>query len=97
MRLFDAHNHLQDDRLLPWIGGILASLPGSGLVVAVVNGSCEEDWEAVAKLARRHSWIKPSFGLHPWYVKERTEKYCVVLQTLQVPAAVETAWEVQPA
>lgn len=80
MRLFDAHNHLQDDRLQPWIDGILSSLPESGLVLAVVNGSCEEDWEAVAALANKHPWIKPSFGLHPWYVKERTPQWKAILQ-----------------
>ena len=75
MRLSDAHNHLQDHRLLPWIDEILASLPESGVVAAVVNGSCEDDWETVAALAKKHPWIKPSFGLHPWHVKGRTPQW----------------------
>lgn len=70
--LFDAHNHLQDDRLLPWREEILSTLPGNGLEEAVVNGSEEADWPAVAELARRHAWVRPAFGLHPWYVKDRT-------------------------
>lgn len=72
MRLYDAHNHLQDERLRPWLPGILASLPELGVTCAVVNGTREEDWEAVARLARAHAWIKPSFGLHPWHVKTRS-------------------------
>jgi TatD DNase family protein len=38
----------------------------------VVNGSCESDWPQVAALARRYPEVLPSFGYHPWYVRERT-------------------------
>lgn len=75
MKLYDAHNHLQDERLRPWIADILDAMPSDGIQCAVVNGSSEEDWEDVARLAREHSWIKPSFGLHPWYVKERSSRW----------------------
>jgi len=34
----------------------------------VVNGTCEEDWAAVAELAGRFPWVIPSFGVHPWKV-----------------------------
>lgn len=70
--LFDAHNHLQDDRLSLWREQLLAAVPAAGIEEAVVNGSEEADWPAVAELARRHPWVRPAFGLHPWYVKERT-------------------------
>lgn len=70
--LYDAHNHLQDDRLDPWREKIIATMPQTGLAEMVVNGSCEEDWPQVAELARRAPWIRPAFGVHPWYVKERT-------------------------
>jgi TatD DNase family protein len=79
MNLYDAHNHLQDERLRPWVGDILQSLPATGVQRAVVAGSAEDDWEAVAALARQHSWIKPSFGLHPWYVSERSPHWKEVL------------------
>ena len=68
--LYDAHNHLQDDRLDPWRDQIISMMPQTGLAEMVVNGSCEEDWSQVAELARQHAWIRPAFGLHPWYVKE---------------------------
>lgn len=71
-RLYDAHNHLQDGRLQPFLADLLERLPSQGILCAVVNGSSEEDWESVADLARSHSWILPSFGLHPWYVRERS-------------------------
>jgi TatD DNase family protein len=72
LRLYDAHNHLQDDRLKPFLGELMKELPLKGVHCAVVNGSCEDDWETVACLARLHPWIWPSFGLHPWYVHERS-------------------------
>ena len=70
--LYDAHNHYQDTRLDRDREVILKALPELGISEAVVNGSAEDDWEDMAKLAREHGWLKPSFGLHPWYVKERT-------------------------
>lgn len=78
--LFDAHNHLQDDRLDPWREEIIATAPQTGLAEMIVNGSCEEDWPQVAELARSHSWIRPAFGLHPWYVKERTPAWLDTLR-----------------
>ncbi len=69
MKLIEAHNHLHDARLLPHLAGILPTL---NLQCAVVNGTSERDWSAVAALAARHSWVLPSFGLHPWHVAERS-------------------------
>src|SRR6516162_8850075 len=72
MRLYDAHSHLQDERLASHLDGILAAPACAGIVRMVVNGSCEEDWPAVLDLSRRDSRVLPSFGYHPWYVHERT-------------------------
>lgn len=69
--LFDAHNHLQDERLDPWREEIVAGMAASGIGEMIVNGSCEEDWPQVAELAWKHAWVRPAFGLHPWYVKDR--------------------------
>ncbi len=70
--LLDSHNHLHDARLLPWRAEMLADLPTLGLRSAVVNGTREDDWADVASLAAATPWVLPSFGLHPWYVNERT-------------------------
>ncbi len=72
LRFYDAHNHLQDVRLGPDTAAIVAAATHAGVVRMVVNGSCEEDWPAVLELARRHPCVLPSFGYHPWYVRERT-------------------------
>jgi TatD DNase family protein len=39
----------------------------------------ENDWAEVAKLAKEHSWIRPSFGLHPWRIKERSANWKAAL------------------
>ena len=70
--LLDAHNHLHDSRLAQWLPEILAELPALGIGRAVVNGTSENDWIAVASLASAHPWVRPSFGLHPWHVNERS-------------------------
>lgn len=75
MRYYDAHNHLQDERLAPFLDEILAALPKSGIARMVVNGSCEEDWPQVAQLAARCPQVLPSFGYHPWYVHECTSNW----------------------
>jgi TatD DNase family protein len=62
----DAHNHLQDEALLPYRERLLQELPALGCDGMVVNGTNEEDWVEVAALASRADWIIPSFGLHPW-------------------------------
>ena len=72
MKLIDAHNHLADARLLPHLPAILPMLD---LECAVVNGTREGDWPAVAALASEHAWVLPSFGLHPWHVAGRTSRW----------------------
>lgn len=80
--LYDAHNHLQDERLDPWRDKIIAQMPQSGIAEMIVNGSSEEDWPAVAKLAHEHTWVRPAIGLHPWYVKERGPNWLATLRDL---------------
>lgn len=75
MRLYDAHNHLQDERFAGAQEALLSAAMRQGVVCMVVNGSCEEDWPAVLDLAKKHPQVLPSFGYHPWYVRERTEKW----------------------
>ncbi len=75
MKLLDAHNHLHDPRLTPHLPAILPELARLGVTRAVVNGSRDADWPAVAALAREQSFVMPSFGLHPWHVAERSAEW----------------------
>jgi len=75
VNLLDAHNHLHDARLAPHHQAILAELRRLQVTRAVVNGTREDDWEAVAALAREHDFVIPSFGLHPWYIAKRGARW----------------------
>jgi TatD DNase family protein len=65
-RLYDAHNHLQDDRFGGRQAELLAACRQTGLARMVVNGACEADWPQVLALAQAHPEVLPSFGYHPW-------------------------------
>lgn len=86
---YDAHNHLQDGSLAPHLDQIGRQVEALGLAGAVVNGTCEEDWSAVAALARRFTWIHPSYGLHPWDAGNRSSAWIARLRECLVrdPAA----------
>jgi len=47
----------------------------------------------VLELARRHSFVLPSFGLHPWYLEQRTDQWIDALNRHldAVPSAVGEA------
>jgi TatD DNase family protein len=77
----DAHNHLHDPRLPRLDVEFVASLRALGIERAVVNGTREDDWPEVARLAREFpGFVIPSFGLHPWFVAERSEHWLVKLR-----------------
>ena len=90
MRLYDAHNHLQDDRLAGRQAECVAAAVAEGVVRMVVNGACERDWPLVLELARAHPQVLPSFGCHPWYVGQRSPEWRQHLIEFldQVPSAV---------
>ena len=75
MRLIDAHNHLQDERLASALPAILETCAAENVMHMVVNGSGEDDWPRVLSLAREHRAVVPSFGCHPWYLQERTPEW----------------------
>jgi TatD DNase family protein len=70
--LYDSHNHLQDAALTAHREAIAAELNSLGVAKMVVNGTQERDWVEVQALARRDGNVLPSFGLHPWFVRERS-------------------------
>jgi TatD DNase family protein len=90
MTLYDAHNHLQDDRLKPHLDAVMAAVQAEPIARMVVNGACEADWPDVLALAQRFPKVLPSFGYHPWYVKECTPQWREKLLDYlgQVPSAI---------
>jgi TatD DNase family protein len=74
MHLFDSHCHLQDQRILKNINGILSRAVDAGVAKMVCCGSSEDDWEQVLDIYEKNrGLIIPAFGIHPWYVAQRSE------------------------
>lgn len=90
LHLYDAHNHLQDERFGGRQTELLAACAQVGMVRLVVNGSCEKDWPQVLGLAKQFPQVLPSFGYHPWYIHERTTDWLMTLERFldQTPSAV---------
>ena len=90
MKFYDAHNHLQDDRLHGLLPAIIETVRAEPIGKMVVNGACEEDWPDVLALAKKYPQVLPSFGYHPWYIKARTADWRKNLVSFldQVPSAV---------
>lgn len=73
--LIDAHLHLQDNRLdgvRPQMGRLFKS---ENIGRLVVNGTRESDWGGVADCSNTFSQVLPSFGLHPWWLNQRSRNW----------------------
>ena len=76
--LFDSHNHLQH---FGEPAEIIREMRAAGIGGCTVNGTCEDDWEAVAKLAEEFpGFVRPAFGLHPWHARKRSGKWLQALE-----------------
>ncbi|XP_047173899.1 uncharacterized metal-dependent hydrolase YabD [Vigna umbellata] len=80
MRLLDAHCHLQDPRIFSKAQQIIKTTQDTGVVYFVVNGVCEQDWHSVKHMAETFPCVIPCFGLHPWYVNERSPSWFKTLR-----------------
>ncbi len=63
----DAHNHLHDQRLTE------SRLELDSL--SVVNGTSEADWPRVSELTENNLSTLPAYGLHPWFIKQRSSDW----------------------
>ena len=79
--LHDAHNHLQDPALAPHLEQIADAANTLGIADMVVNGTCEDDWPQVHALAQRYTFVRPSYGLHPWDAGNRSANWLNALRT----------------
>ena len=75
LRLYDAHNHLHDPRLRSRMDAVTTALERENVCQMVVNGSSEADWPEVEAVARGNRRVIPSFGYHPWQVRERSSAW----------------------
>jgi len=78
--LFDAHCHIQDLRLAANVETTLSRAFHAGISKMMCCGTSEEDWPRLADLARAHDEIMPSFGLHPWFIGQRSSRWLTTLK-----------------
>ena len=72
--LFDSHNHLQSGKFGRPAGEMVAEMKDAGITGCVVNATREDDWEAVAALAREFpGFVFPAYGIHPWHADTAAE------------------------
>ncbi|XP_028761203.1 uncharacterized protein LOC114734686 [Neltuma alba] len=75
MKLFDAHCHLQDPRVLDKAPQLINTALDTGVVCFAVNGVSEKDWHFVKDLSDTYPSVIPCFGLHPWFIAERSPSW----------------------
>ncbi|CAL9776265.1 unnamed protein product [Musa acuminata subsp. burmannicoides] len=75
VKIFDAHCHLQDRRIASVAPQLIRTALDSGVQRFVVNGVSEMDWHIVKQMGDEYPSIIPCFGLHPWYVNERSPNW----------------------
>ncbi|MDB6071770.1 MAG: ycfH 1, partial [Verrucomicrobiales bacterium] len=72
MTLRDAHTHLHFPSLTKVGEEAWAAARNAGVVAAVVNGTCEEDWGTVRDWVVAHPGCRAAFGIHPWQAAGRS-------------------------
>ncbi|KAK1424638.1 hypothetical protein QVD17_19971 [Tagetes erecta] len=80
MKLFDAHCHLQDPRIYNQAPKVINTALENGILHFVVNGVSEKDWHLVKEMSENHPCLIPSFGLHPWFIMDRSPDWLTRLK-----------------
>lgn len=80
IRLFDSHCHLQDSRVLNVAPKLIKEALETGVVHFAVNGVSEKDWHLVKEMGDTYPSVVPNFGLHPWFISERTPNWLKTLK-----------------
>ena len=79
--LHDAHNHLADEWLAPYLDRIAEAAATLPIGTMVVNGTNPADWPRVSALAQRFPFVRASYGLHPWDAGNRSANWLDALRT----------------
>lgn len=80
IKLFDSHCHLQDSQIYHLAPKLIQKAIDTGVVRFAVNGVSEKDWHLVKEMGDNYPCVVPNFGLHPWYVLERTPTWLNTLK-----------------
>ena len=66
---FDSHCHLDDPRLLPRLGALVAEAEAAGISGFLVPGVAPEGWRSIKALSAAFPQIVPAFGVHPMHAQ----------------------------
>ncbi|KAF7801429.1 Cactus-binding domain, C-terminal, Cactin, central region [Senna tora] len=80
LKLFDAHCHLQDPRVLSKAPELIRETLKVGVVYFAVNGTSEKDWHLVKEMGETYPSVIPCFGLHPWFIADRSSNWFKTLK-----------------
>lgn len=69
--MFDAHCHLQDERISARVGGIVVGANRAGVAGMLCCGSSPADWDAVARIGAKYAGngVVCAYGVHPFYIE----------------------------
>jgi TatD DNase family protein len=90
MKLFDAHCHLQNARIFPFLDDVMSRATEAGVIGLMCCGISEADWLLLPDIAHRFPQVRLSFGLHPWYMGDRSDRWLDTLKRVlaMTPSAV---------
>ena len=76
VEMVDAHCHLQLSPLFEQCDEHVRAAIARGVSVAVACGTCPgEDWDRLISLTERYpGFVRPQFGLHPWWISRYAGK-----------------------
>lgn len=80
MKLFDSHCHLQDPRVFNMAPQVIRTAHNKGVTHFAVNGVSEKDWCLVKEMSDKYPSVIPNFGIHPWFVADRTPNWMNTLK-----------------
>ena len=80
--LFDSHCHLDDSRLLPHLGALVAQAQAAGVAGFLVPGVTPEGWQAITAISGALPQIFPAFGVHPLHAHLLTSQALTELRHL---------------
>ena len=79
---YDTHCHLQEEGLEVQQDSVLARARAAGVERMVCCGTSESDWPGVQRVVRASEAVIAGFGLHPWFITRRGEKWFERLKAL---------------
>lgn len=86
MMYADAHCHLQDPRLAPYLDDVFWRARQAGVMYVHANATCEADWAATTALEGipfpGGPFVRVSFGLHPWNAADAAPGWADRLRSL---------------